>query len=382
MTSLDNYKNTDAYHKLKQVPSVMACSLLQSKTSSPLPAKFWGDDFPQNSLTACSFEIKEKQIETILKPSSDMREEFLLKNIERRIANCRKGVFRKAKCPKCGEVLGSEKGEHAVRITCDNKFCSFEFCITSRKIKAKKNLKAYNIKAEELIHLIIGFEIQTGESKEKKQRREKVLKAMMEKLNAIIKYSSGQELHAVMTWDITDKTLAGHENLGKRFFIHVHLAVLPVNFSVLMFAVREVQENYKGIATIRNKGFKPRKSLFRYFGKILAGEVSGEGKHHTLHYNQFLILAEYVEFFYRKKMLRAFACSLNSLAPVSRDMFHQIGLSLPEKCPACNSEKTKEKFWIIFYEIAEAVPPPDAKKYLIKQVYITEKCFTEVKTPF
>ena len=311
-----------------------------------------------------------------------MREEFLLKNIERRIANCRKGVFRKAKCPKCGEVLGSEKGEHSVRITCDNKFCSFEFCITSRKIKAKKNLKAYNIKAEELIHLIIAFEIQTDESKEQAQRRQKTKNKIIKQLTAILKKKCGQQLHAICIQNVVNKTLARYEHKGKRFFMHYHLGVLPVNFGVLMFAIRQVQENFKGTATIRNAGYKPRKTLFRYFVKELAGEVSDMANHHTLHYNQFLTLPEYKKFFYKKKILTACALSLNAKPKPRLGYVLSNRIVVPEKCPACGFKMTKEKFWIIFTEIAEAVPPPDAKKYLIKQVYITEKCFEEVKTPF
>jgi len=325
--------------------------------------------------------IPEPEQETIIRAGAETSKEFLLRKIRRRIANCQKGVYRKVKCPNCKQVLGDEKGEFGVRISCDNKFCACKFCIVSRKIKAKENLNAYKIKSPKMIHLIVGFEIQTGESKEQKQRREKALKEITKQLSAILKKSCGQELHALGVWDITDKTIEGHELVGKRFFMHYHLALMPVNFRELMLAVRNVQEKYKGFTTIRNEGYKPRKALFRYFVKILAGEVSGEGEHHTLLYNQFLKLEEYVSFFYKKKMLRAFACSLIANPSLGSDMYKGIGLSLPEKCPSCGFQMTPEKFWIIFSEVAEAQPPPDAKKYLIKQVYVTNRCFTEVKTP-
>jgi len=319
-------------------------------------------------------EIFTRQTEFIIKPSAEKRRKFNVQTILRNVRKCREGNFVRVACKSCKNELSPT----TIRLTCQNRFCSCPDCVEMRRLKAFGNLERLKVRSKSLIHLIVGFERIIGESKDKKKQREEVLSSIKIELE-----KCGIKLHAVSVWDMNV-----HEKKGFKFFyMHYHLALLPVkDFRCLMLAVRKVQEKFKGIATIRNEGYKPKKSLFNYFAKIQAGLVSTEEEHHTVTYSKILTIQEFREFFYHKRMLRKWA--LSSVSCVLHDtsgreyMFKLLGISLPKKCPFCGCELSRANVFLKKITEEEKPPNPDAKKYFIVQNWISKNSYEEMKIEF
>jgi hypothetical protein len=301
-------------------------------------------------------EVFSPQIEIVEKEGFADFKNNSVKQMLGNIVRCKRGIYIKPVCPHCNKVLTDEGEERAIRISCQNNFCDCEYCIESRKIKAKKRLRSFRIYAKKLIHLIFGFELQLSESKEKKQRREKIVKRIRKECE-----KRGFKLIGLVARDISEKKTEHHQ----LYYFHYHLAVYPVkDYRGFMLFVRFLGEKYKGVITTRNEGFKPTKALFNYFAKIMAGQISDKEHHHTTTYSKILSPEDYFKFFYRTNSLRHIGWDRDKLKlRVSHaersegvDMFKRLGLSETSKCPFCAGNLTFNN--IILKKFIDDPPPP------------------------
>ena len=306
--------------------------------------------------------IISPQIEFIVEKNDKLAEILKFKRFLKKIKQCRKGTWIKIK-HKCGGFVVDEKGEPIrVRITCDDKYCDDPFCIESRKIKAKQRLDAYKVTPKKLIHLIMSFPWQFGETKEQSAKRELVIRYTKEEMQKL-----GIKIHGLFVFDIKAK---GEGNL-KRYLPHYHFALYPQNHARFVYSLikaRKVILKKTGLSsengfTLTSKNYKPKKALFRYFAKIMAGLVSDEEEHHTTTYNKIMPSEEYFNFFYGKRVLRVwglekFVCRTPE-PERSEYMFQRLGRTLPEKCSFCGETITPDSIKLI-KEVGEQKPPnPD-----------------------
>ena len=304
--------------------------------------------------------IKSLEIEKILVEGDFKSYKDPVKLMLGKIVRCKRGVYLKAKCPHCKKIVSDEHGEMSVRKTCDNRFCNDPFCIISRKMKAMQRLESYNVQARDLIHAEISFPLQVGETKDKKQRRDLTMRNISQSFKRL-----GINLHALMVWDIKVKQRGDLEF----YFMHFHLAILPMNYQKFFRAQsivrRDVIKRTGQEFIIHVEGWRPKESLFTYFSQIMAGEISIGEEHHTAHYRDFISPEQYHKLFYRKNMLRMWsmkkwAVSVCAVEPGRDSMFKHIGLSLPNNCPNCFGELTKET--IIIIKVLEEQKPPNLTK--------------------
>jgi len=269
--------------------------------------------------------------------------EFRVKTLLSHIIECKKGFWLNIACKKCENIIE----EKVAQGTCNIRYCDCERCVERRREKAWHRLKDFEVYSKRLIHLEIGFPLQKKETKEDKQRRDKTLKQIKKEFKKII------EIHGLMVLDIRERK--------EFYFVHYHLALLPVKgYRLFMQTIRKIQEKFKGKATIRNEGYKPRESLFSYFSRIMAGLISSEDRHHSVLYKEIMTPEEYIDFFYRRRVLRAVCVSKPERSEV---MFKCLGLTLPAKCPFCNAELTFDDVKLVKDKEIEEPPPPEQKHH-------------------
>jgi hypothetical protein len=283
------------------------------------------------------------------------------------IIRCKKGVYLMPTDPHGHPLL-----KKPVRDTCDNKFCDCEYCVESRKIKARKRLEEYPIfkkdskekgfrsKKDKAVHLHIDFNITFENTDEEKKEREKTLKNIRRDFER-----KGFNLIGVMVFDIK-----GKDKRGKIiYYKHYHLALYPPRFwETFKKVCGALTEKYKGKAIIKNEGFKPKKSLVNYFVKIIAGQISGDAygieEHHTLLYKDIMSPEDYNKFFLHKQVLRyvgydkkkGVKCVYHAERSESVNNLYCLGQRLPKKCPVCGWEVDRSKIKI--KKTFEDDPPP------------------------
>lgn len=341
-----------------------SCSAVSCLPVSRAGADSRNSIFDENSFSYIC-KVKVTETEFVVEEKPEVLKKHRVETMLEKIRDCKEGVYYKKVCADCG------KEYQTIRETCQNRYCPY--CVEMRRNKAFYRLRAYRIRNPNSIHLTIGFQLQVGESKEQKQRREKDLSKMIKELG---------EIHALIVWDIKAKQKG---NL-KLLFMHYHLDVLPVkDFRTLMLAIRKIQEKFKGKATITNFGYKKTKAVLNYFASIMAGKVSTDDKHHTALYRDFLTPEEYLDLFYKKRMLRAVALtrsrSVMSGASGGELMFYQLGTSFSENAPSCCPACHSERFYIKKVSDEDKPPPSTQEKYFIKRVYITSRTYEEIKIP-
>ncbi len=177
-----------------------------------------------------------------------------LENLKVRMASCNAKANLHIHC--ANEECGHTETKKVV-LHCFVRYS--DCCYRSRFVKAKKRLQSFNIHSSRLIHLTVGFPTMPEFHKKDKVVQQKLL----QKFHRMCK-KAGIELKGIRVFDFQDR---------KEEYIHYHYALLPGNIDIrtLQKVRGELIAKTEQEFVVRIIGYRPKKSLFKYFAKRIAG---------------------------------------------------------------------------------------------------------------
>jgi hypothetical protein len=185
-------------------------------------------------------------------------------------------------------------------------------------------LKSFKIKSPNLYHFEIGFEhISDLDDKTVKVLR-RAVDLWMKEMKRL-----GTPVRALRVFDMLKKSSG--------YYLHFHFASLPVGdvrkFGQNCHLARENMIS-KGQTPfiVRIEGYRPKKAIFDYFSKRMAGTFGHECKGTAQTFSDMMSLEQYFEVFFRSKHLYS---SLGWKALPDSNLV-RIVLSCPKICPHCS----------------------------------------------
>lgn len=305
---LDAHKEGTHVQQLKILRSMKICPPSYSQSSFPtVDEKPWC-----RKQSTPRFKISLYDGFVIIEDKLDL--------LRQRIGGCPSMGYASWVCDSCGQIAKHS----AYRLTCCCRYCPDLDCTENRRLHSLLRLRSFGVKASKLLHFEIGFphveEITKEEVKKLRQSANFWMKEM-EKLGSPIK--------ALRILDILKK--------GQGYYLHFHFASLPVGdvrkFGQNCHLAREkVMGELQTSFIVRIEGYKPRKSLYDYFSKRMAG-MFGHKKKGTAHtFSTMMSLEQYFEVFFKSKHLWN---SLGWKAKPDSNLVTTV-LNKPKACPHCS----------------------------------------------
>lgn len=261
--------------------------------------------------------------------------------LDYKLDRCSQDLYRSFVCGDCGAVIVQQ----AYKLSCGSRICPY--CVEERVKMARIILGSYKIYANRLLHFYIGFE-PVKELHDAKKEQEKILRVFYREMAKL-----GTPVRSVRTFDI-NKT-----NKGLRY--HYHHAQLPTDahlFTINCQKARKQILKKTGIKFIVEViGYRPKRTLFFYFAKCMAGLYSDEKRHHKVLLRELITKEQYITSF---RHSRSFA--LIGLARVKRGKVNINWISKPKFCPVCNSTNIWSLTFDEYVDYFGDIPPPPLDK--------------------
>jgi len=265
--------------------------------------------------------------------------------LKRKIDSCLDMGYKMAVCGDCGAVIKQQ----AFKLHCSIRYCPH--CVEERVKHSRIYLNSYNIRIKRLVHFWIGFKPSYRLDKALKKEQEKIMARFYKVMEKI-----GSRVSAMRVFDL-NKT-----EKGLRY--HYHHAQLPIA-DIRKFiancnrAEKIVKEKTGTEFSVHIVGYRPQKSLFRYFSKIMAGLYSDEKNHHSVLLKDLISLEDYAKNFFNVRSL----VFVNKPRAIRRGKIDNSCLVDIKECPLCKSKN----IWLIDYQqyvdMFGIEPPPPLDEF-------------------
>jgi predicted Zn-ribbon and HTH transcriptional regulator len=186
-----------------------------------------------------------------------------VESLHDRLSSCGKVSLIKPKCGDCGHRFPT----HEVHLHCFNRYAPC--CASIRYRRAFSRLMSFDIPQRKLHHAVIGFPHKPQYHRIHKKREEYIISEFARAMK-----KAGMPLYGLKVFDFQDKV---------NEYTHYHLALLPMTLDY-----RKAQKVRKAVS-IRTRepfvfhvmrghgGLRPKRALFSYFAKRMAG-LYGDGQ--------------------------------------------------------------------------------------------------------
>jgi hypothetical protein len=245
-----------------------------------------------------------------------------LESIRVRIKNCPEMGYAYVCCRDCSNIIS----EKPYKLTCGLRFCKNPECVNKRITKNKLRLHSYKIYSKKLIHFEVGFAYVDRLDKKEKHFQEKIIKIFVEEMKKL-----GTPVNALKIFDIAE-----HEG---EYYLHHHFAQMPVK-DYMQFVKNSQRARVRVIEktgvpfVVHFEGWRPKKSLFSYFAKRMAGVYGDVGKQNKFMLADVISIREYARDFFN---VRSFVL-IGSFPSRRRGNVLLLALSSPKTCPFCGCE--------------------------------------------
>ena len=264
------------------------------------------------------------------------------RRIIEKIQGCEKMPWARAVCKSCGEIVSDERH----KLTCGLRYCANPLCVGNRIKKNILRLESANVFSSRLIHFEISFPYVANLHKEFKNYFEKVQRTFFREMKKL-----GTPVNALRIFDLKEKD-------GK-YFYHFHFAQMPVKDYMLFVknvrrarAITQLRENMPLV--VHFEGWRPKKSLFGYFAKRMAGVYGDETRGNVQYLADFISADDYANNFYN---VRTYSIIGDFPRPRRGNVLNVSPVSVKE-CPYCHSHSIR----LVPEEMILDPPPRTCKK--------------------